>query len=239
MSRISAEKHTQRIAALSSQDIIRWAVKEFGVGQLALATSFGAEDQVLTDMISGIDKSVGIFTLDTGRLPQETYATMDRTNERYGIKVEALFPDRKDVEDMVAEYGPNLFYKSVELRKRCCEVRKVIPLRRKLRTLKAWITGIRREQAITRSAVEKVEWDEVNGLFKINPLADWSEKAVWDYIKDKGVPYNPLHDQGYPSIGCAPCTRTVKAGEDIRAGRWWWENPEHKECGLHLRKKKD
>lgn len=227
------EHYAQHAAAFSPEEVIRWAVREFGPSQIALATSLGAEDQVLTDMISGIDKSIGVFTLDTGRLPQETYATIERTIERYGVKIELLFPDRKDVEAMVAQHGPNLFYKSVELRKRCCEVRKVIPLKRKLATLKAWITGLRREQSVTRGNVSKVEFDEANGLFKINPLADWSEKDLRAYIKAKGVPNNPLHDQGYPSIGCAPCTRAVKPGEDVRAGRWWWENPEHKECGLH------
>lgn len=234
----------QMIARMAAQcrdrrpdEVLGLALQAFGPRKMALATSFGAEDQVLTDMISRmVDEKPGIFTLDTRRLPQETLDTMAATRARYGVEIEVLFPDPAAVEAMSAAHGPDLFYKSVELRKLCCGVRKVEPLRRKLGTLKAWICGLRRDQAVTRAAVSKVEWDEANGLVKINPLADWSEAEVWAYIRERQVPYNQLHDQGYPSIGCAPCTRAVKPGEDARAGRWWWESPEHKECGLHARR---
>jgi phosphoadenosine phosphosulfate reductase len=228
---------TLSLEGAAPEAVIAWGAKRFGPGRIALATSFGAEDQVLTDMVLAIDRNIRIFTLDTGRLPQETYDVMEQTRSRYGSAIEVLFPDTAAVEAMLAEYGPNQFYRSVELRKGCCHVRKVVPLRRKLATLSAWICGLRREQAVTRGQAAKIEWDEANGLFRLNPLADWTERQVWDYIKKNDLPVNRLHAQGYPSIGCAPCTRAVKPGEDVRAGRWWWENPEHKECGLHLRKK--
>jgi thioredoxin-dependent adenylylsulfate APS reductase len=176
-----------------------------------------------------------VFTLDTGRLNQETYDCMDAIRERYGIQIEVFFPDSNGVEEMVRENGLNLFYNSVELRKLCCGVRKVEPLNRALKGLDAWMTGLRREQAVTRADVRRIELDEDHGnIIKINPLVDWSYGDVWDYIRRKSVPYNRLHKQGYPSIGCAPCTRAVKPGEDLRAGRWWWENPNAKECGLHV-----
>lgn len=201
---------------------------------IALASSLGAEDQVLTHMVLKIRRDARIFVLDTGRFHPETYDLMDRTMKRYGMHYEVLFPSTSDVEEMEGTQGPNLFYESIENRKKCCSVRKVKPLGRILSTLDVWITGLRKEQAVTRGNIGKVERDEANGLIKVNPLADWSEKDVWDYIKKHDVPYNKLHDQGYPSIGCAPCTRAVRAGEDLRAGRWWWETPEQKECGLHI-----
>jgi len=225
-----------------AEEILKWAIEKFGK-KVALASSFGAEDVVLIDMLMKIEPSARIFTLDTGRLPQETYDVMEKIMEKYGAKIEFLFPDKKAVEEMLEKYGPNLFYKSVELRRLCCHIRKVEPLERILKTLDAWITGLRREQSITRVRIEKVEEDErtFDGikrvLIKINPLADWTEKQVWDYIKKNNVPYNALHDRNYPSIGCAPCTRAIKPGEDIRAGRWWWEVPEKKECGLHIKQK--
>jgi phosphoadenosine phosphosulfate reductase len=238
MDKAEVLKSAQGLAAATAQEVISWAVSRFGAANIALATSFGAEDQVLTDMVLRVDKTIPVFTLDTGRLPQETYDVMELTRSRYGIKIEALFPEKAAVEAMLAEHGPNQFYRSVELRKNCCQVRKVVPLKKKLAALSAWICGLRRDQAVTRGSVSKVEWDESNGLFKLNPLADWTEKEVWGFIKLNDLPYNRLHDQGYPSIGCAPCTRAVKPGEDVRAGRWWWENPEHKECGLHSRGKR-
>jgi len=201
--------------------------------KIALASSMGAEDQVLTDIICKNVSSPNIFTLDTGRLPGQTYSTIEKTNQRYGIKIKILFPPTDDVEQMVNSQGPNLFYDSIEARKKCCYVRKVIPLQRQLQTLGAWITGLRRDQAVTRGDIERVEFDQSNNMIKINPLANWTVEDVWQYISDNNVPYNPLHDQGYPSLGCAPCTRAIKNGQDIRDGRWWWENPEHKECGLH------
>jgi phosphoadenosine phosphosulfate reductase len=202
--------------------------------RIALASSLGAEDQVLTQIILAIKPEARIFILDTGRLPSETYDVVNRTMSRYKMKYEFLFPESADVEAMESREGPNLFYESIENRKKCCFVRKVKPLGRVLSTLDVWITGLRRQQAVTRNALEKIEWDEGNGLIKLNPLADWSEERVWAYIKEHQIPYNKLHDQGYPSIGCAPCTRKVLSGEDLRSGRWWWETPEQKECGLHI-----
>ncbi len=214
--------------------IIELFIREFK-GKIALASSLGAEDQALTHMIVKADPTVRIFTLDTGRMFPESYELLHRTNRQYGITVEVFFPDRGKVEKMVNEKGINLFYESIENRKLCCGIRKVEPLQRAFGGLQAWICGLRREQSVTRLAVEPVEWDSGNGLVKVNPLADWNEKQLWDYIKENDIPYHALHDKGFPSIGCQPCTRAVKPGEDIRAGRWWWEDPEKKECGLHNR----
>jgi phosphoadenosine phosphosulfate reductase len=200
-----------------------------------LAASFGAEDMVLIDLIARHSIPIGIFTLDTGRLPEETYALIDRTRERYGITVEIFAPDANRLQAFVRTHGVNAFYQSVPLREGCCEVRKTEPLKRALARRDAWITGIRREQSVTRRNVAFEEFDAVHALPKFNPLADWSEADVWAYIRGHNVPYNALHDRGYPSIGCAPCTRAIQPGEDVRAGRWWWEAPEHKECGLHPR----
>lgn len=207
-------------------------------GRIALASSYGVEDQVLTDMILKIDPTVKIFTLDTGRLPEETYSVMDQTNRKYGISVDVYCPDKEAVEALYQTQGINGFRDSVENRKACCHVRKIEPLRRALEGIEVWITGLRRSQSPTRESMQLIEWDETNKLIKLNPLIEWDEKRVWDYIKSNKVPYNALHTQGYPSIGCAPCTRAIRDGEDIRAGRWWWESPGHKECGLHLRGEK-
>jgi len=218
----------------SAEDVLRWALGIFHP-RIAFASSFGAEDVVIIDMLMKIRSDARIFTLDTGRLNQETYDVMDAIRERYNMNIEVYFPDAKEVEDMVNRYGMNLFYHSVELRKLCCEVRKVKPLNRALQGLDAWITGLRREQADTRARIAKVEIDAQHGsIVKINPIADWTWDMVWDYIRKNNVPYNRLHDNGYPSIGCEPCTRAVKPGEHFRAGRWWWEQAAHKECGLHL-----
>ena len=218
---------------LSGREFLRVIVEDFGDG-IALASSFGAEDQVITHMLTGLDVECRIFTLDTGRLPQETYDLIVKTRQAYNIGIEMVSPDSTRLDDLTMTYGPNLFYESVSNRKLCCQIRKVEPLKRKLSQLDAWICGLRREQSVTREDLDMIEWDESNRLVKINPLADWATDQVWEYIHKFNVPYNALHDQGYPSIGCAPCTRSVKEGEDIRAGRWWWEQPEHKECGLHL-----
>jgi phosphoadenosine phosphosulfate reductase len=223
----------QKFASLSAEAVLEESLKLFKKDRLALASSLAAEDQVLTGILISLDPAAHIFTLDTGRLPQETYNVMQATMERYHFKYEVLFPEYEAVEKMVSEKGPNLFYASLENRHLCCQIRKVEPLRRRLAKLDAWICGLRRDQSVTRSAVNKIEWDEANGLVKINPLADWNNGEVWQYIRKHNVPYNALHDQGYTSIGCAPCARAVKPGEDVRAGRWWWEKPEHKECGLH------
>jgi phosphoadenosine phosphosulfate reductase len=220
----------------SAEAVIEWSLETFDPTQIALASSLGVEDQVLTHMLLAQKNTANIFTIDTGRLPQETYDLMQATMSRYGFRYDFLFPEHNAVEEMERAGGPNLFYYSVDDRKRCCAVRKVEPLKRKLATLEAWMCGLRREQSITRSDLHKVEWDAAHNVVKINPLADWTEVQIWDYVKQHKVPYNELHDKGYPSIGCAPCTRAVAAGDDVRSGRWWWEAPEHKECGLHKKR---
>ena len=219
--------------SLEVADLLKLAQETFG-RKIAFASSMGLEDQALTDLLSKHAPGIAIFTIDTGRLPQETYSLIEQTRERYGLRLEVLFPQRQEVEEMVALHGPNLFHRSVESRKLCCRVRKVDVLRRRLIGLDAWLSGLRREQSVMRNQLQKVQWDAGNGLAKINPLADWTTQQIWDYIRANNVPYNALHDQGYSSIGCAPCTRAISPGEDIRAGRWWWESPEHKECGLHV-----
>lgn len=208
------------------------AVRDYS--PVAFANSLGAEDMVLTDLIAKHQPDIEMFSLDTGRLPQETYDLMQAVRARYTVPLKIYFPESKSVEDYVAKNGVNGFYDSVENRKACCYVRKVEPLKRALAGKKAWITGIRRDQAVTRSSLEFSAFDAEQGLHKFNPLLDWSNAEVWEYIKQHDVPYNKLHDRFYPSIGCAPCTRNVTPGEDIRSGRWWWENPENKECGLHI-----
>ncbi|MDB5799530.1 MAG: cysH [Rhodocyclales bacterium] len=204
-------------------------------GAVTFANSFGAEDMVLTDIILSEQLPIEIFSLDTGRLPAETYTLMSEVEQKYATRLKVFFPESSTVEAYVRNHGINAFYSSVELRKACCGMRKVEPLRRALAGKKAWITGLRAAQGATRSDLPVHEYDEGNGLEKYNPLADWSEQEVWAYIRIHGVPYNTLHDQFYPSIGCAPCTRAVAVGEDVRAGRWWWENPDSKECGLHVK----
>ncbi len=206
--------------------------------RIALASSLSVEDQVLTDMVLKVNSGAKIFVLDTGRLHSQTYEVMSKTMEKYAMAYDIYFPNAQRVETMLKKNGPNLFYKSIECRKQCCNVRKVESLERALAELDVWITGIRKNQAVTRGSINTIEWDEANQLLKLNPLANWHEDDVWDYIKKYDVPYNTLHDQGFPSIGCAPCTRAIKKGEDIRAGRWWWEQPEHKECGLHPKSRK-
>lgn len=202
----------------------------------ALANSLSVEDMVLTDLIVSEKLDIDNFSLDTGRLPPETYDLIARVKERYGLALTVYYPRHELVEAYVRQHGINAFYESVELRKGCCHVRKVEPLQRALAGRKAWITGMRAQQSATRRGLPVQAFDEANGLEKFNPLADWTEKEVWAYVKLNDVPYNALHDRHYPSIGCAPCTRAITVGEDIRAGRWWWENPESKECGLHVKK---
>jgi phosphoadenosine phosphosulfate reductase len=207
-------------------------------GPATLACSFGAEDMVLFDLIARRRLPVAVFTLDTGRLHQETYDLMQGVRSRYpGIAVETFSPDARSVEAYVRDHGVNGFYDSVALRERCCAVRKIEPLKRALAGKRSWITGLRREQSMTRRAVAPIEWDAANGLHKVSPLSDWSNGDVWSYLRRFDVPTNALHRQGYPSIGCAPCTRAVEPQEDPRAGRWWWENADTRECGLHPRRK--
>lgn len=239
-------EHTDKQALLSElrghchgqspEQLLRYVIERFP-GRLVLSSSMAVEDQVLTDMIVDIDPSVSIITLDTGRLPQETYETIEATQKHYNIDIQVLSPDTEQLEAMIRQYGPNLFYDSIENRKRCCQVRKIEPLKRGLKDKDVWICGLRKEQSVTRTGQESIAWDDQFGLIKLSPLLDWTTGQVWDYVRRHDVPYNALHDRGYPSIGCAPCTRPVAEGEDIRAGRWWWEKPEHKECGLHWNKK--
>jgi phosphoadenosine phosphosulfate reductase len=222
----------RQLASADANGLLSFFLNEYK-GRIALSSSLGLEDQVLTEMVCSIDKTTKIFTLDTGRLFPETYDLIHRTNQKYGIQMQVYFPEAAKVEEMVSSKGINLFYNSIEDRKTCCRIRKIEPLKRAFAGLEVWICGLRRDQSVTRSEMQPIEWDENNGLIKLNPLIDWSEDQVRAYIKEQKIPYNPLHDRGYPSIGCQPCTRAVFPGEDLRAGRWWWENPDTKECGLH------
>jgi len=226
----------KELSKASPEEVIEFFHNIFGE-KLALSSSLGAEDQVLTHMYANINEKPNIFTLDTGRLFPETYKLIAATNNKYNIKLKIYFPNTEEVEHMVNNKGIDPFFESIENRKLCCNIRKLGPLKRAFSGLDAWICGLRRDQAVTRFATRKVEWDEINNIIKINPLNDWSEEDVWNYIKSNNIPYNELHDKGFPSIGCEPCTRAVKEGEDVRAGRWWWEQPESKECGLHNQKK--
>jgi phosphoadenosine phosphosulfate reductase len=217
----------------SAEDIVRWASETLG-SEIKFANSFGAEDVALQHIIAKAGPSISVFTLDTGRLNDETYQVMEATRFKYpDIPIEVMFPDSDKVEALTREKGFFSFRDSLENRKECCAIRKVQPLKRALADASAWMTGLRKDQAVTRTDTPAIEWDEGNGLLKVNPLIEWTNDDVWDYIKANNIPYNKLHDMSYPSIGCAPCTRAIKPGEDIRAGRWWWENPEFKECGLH------
>lgn len=201
--------------------------------KVAFSTSLGAEDQVITQMISMVNPGAYIFTLDTGRLFAETYDLLDITQKRYGLKINVFFPDSRSVEEMVNAYGVNLFYESIENRKLCCAIRKLEPLKRALHNFDIWISGLRKEQSMVRKTHKIAEWDGQQQKIKINPLLEWTSENMWEYIRQNKIPYSKLHDQGYPSIGCLPCTRAIEPGEDFRAGRWWWENQEAKECGLH------
>lgn len=228
------EENIEKLNLMTSEEAMRYLMDKYG-NRIALSSSLSLEDQVITHMMLSIRKNARIFTLDTGRLFPETYSLIDKTNMKYGIKMEIYFPDHEKVEAMTRKHGVNLFYESIEKRKECCNVRKIEPLNRALSTLDVWVCGLRREQSITRGDMKMVEKDPYSNVIKFNPLIDWSLKDVTDYIKANNIPYNPLHDKGYPSIGCQPCTRPVAEGEDIRSGRWWWEDPDKKECGLHKR----
>jgi phosphoadenosine phosphosulfate reductase len=219
-----------RVAA--TRDTLERIARDFTPA--VFASSLAAEDMVLTDLILKSQLPIGIFSLETGRLHKETLAMVDRVKEHYSYDIALFRPQPEAVESYVSQNGLNAFYDSIELRKECCRIRKVEPLGRALKDKKAWVTGQRRAQSTTRAELAVQEDDAAHGIVKFNPLADWSEEEVWEYIRANGVPYNELHDQGYPSIGCEPCTRAIQPGEDVRAGRWWWENPDSKECGLHM-----
>ncbi|MEN5231412.1 phosphoadenylyl-sulfate reductase [Sphingobacterium faecium] len=210
------------------------AITEHYPNQVVFSTSFGIEDQIITDWIGKSKVNIEVFTLDTGRLFKETYSLWSRTVERYALKINTYYPNTEQIQEFVSQKGPNAFYESVENRKSCCYIRKIEPLQRALRGAKIWITGIRAEQSANRHDMNYIEYDEVNDIIKIHPLFDWTFEMVNNYIKSERIPYNVLHDKGFPSIGCAPCTRAVQEGEDFRAGRWWWEDQSKKECGLHV-----
>ncbi|MDA8416343.1 MAG: phosphoadenylyl-sulfate reductase [Betaproteobacteria bacterium] len=212
------------------QRLTQWSGQ---LSPLGLASSLGAEDMVLTDAICRLDLNISIFTLDTGRLPPSTYRLVDRVYERYGRRLAVYWPDAEAVEQLVLAQGMNGFYNGLDQRRACCQVRKVEVLQRALKGKKAWLTGLRREQSPGRQSIALEEPDELTGVIKLNPLVDWTHEDVWSYLKQFSVPYNPLHDQGYASIGCEPCTRALQPGEEERAGRWWWEQAGKKECGLH------
>lgn len=229
----------KRHAGASAEEILR-AVLLLDAEHTVLACSLGIEDTVLLHMLSGEARALGkparAFVLDTGRLPEESYGTLEDCRQKYGAVIDLYFPDSAALESLVRAKGPYSFYESVENRKECCRIRKVEPLRRALAGQTAWITGLRKEQAATRADTPLFELDETHGgILKVNPLADWTEKMVYDYAAAHNVPVNALHRKGFPSIGCEPCTRAVEPGEDVRAGRWWWENAGQKECGLHVK----
>lgn len=218
-----------------TQAAIRWALGTFG-RRAALSSSLSFEDQTVTQLMVATDKEhTRVFTLDTGRQFQENYELIDRTEMTYGIRIEVFFPDFRKVQEMVRAHGINLFYDSIELRHLCCNVRKIEPLKRALEGVEVWITGLRRSQSVTRANMQMVEYDADDDVLKLNPLVLWSEQDVKEYVRANAIPYNKLHDHGFPSIGCQPCTRAVRDGEDVRAGRWWWEDPDKRECGLHAR----
>lgn len=228
----------REIECLGILDSLRYLASRFQ-GEISFSTSFGQEDQIITDMIFTADLPVLVFTLDTGRHFEETYKVMNQTLAKYNKKIKVCFPDKDQVEKMMTQKGPLSFYESLENRKECCHIRKVEPLQKMLSQASCWITGLRASQSETRQTVKKISYDAVNQVIKFNPLLNWTIEQVNDYLKLNHVPYNVLHDRGYPSIGCAPCTRPVSEGEDIRAGRWWWENNSSKECGLHQNDQKE
>jgi len=229
---IALPRVVDAVETMAAAEAIGWAVERFHP-RMVFASSFGAEDVVVTDLLLRERRDARIFTLDTGRLHEETHEVAQRIRERYEVEIETFVPETDAVEGLLRAKGAFSFRESVANRKECCAIRKVAPLTRALAGLDVWITGLRREQGQTRASVRRLEWDQAFGLLKLNPLVDWSEERVWDYIRANDLPYNALHDRGFPSVGCAPCTRAVQPGEDIRSGRWWWESPEQKECGLH------
>ena len=234
MPKFTAEQIQQLNENLKTpQEVLKWSLDNLHP-RMAMASSFGAEDVVVIDMIMKINPKARIFTLDTGRLNQETYDIMDEIRKKYSMNIEVMFPDQNETEQMVRVNGMNLFYHSIGNRKLCCGIRKVHPLNKMLSTLDGWITGLRADQTEARLKANRIEFDEQhNGIIKINPIIEWTWEQTWDYIKKNNIPYNKLHDRGFPSIGCEPCTRAIKPGEPLRAGLWWWESNSQKECGLH------
>ncbi len=231
-------KLTEQLQNKSIKDQLEFLAEKFK-GKIAFSTSFGQEDQIISDIILKNNIDIEIFTLDTGRMFEETYKVWNITNKKYNTKITAYFPEKEEVEKMLKKKGIYSFYDSVENRKECCNIRKVFPLTRALKNVDLWITGLRAEQSVTRTDLHLFEKNETFNVIKFNPLKDWSYEDVLNYLKDYNVPYNELHDKGFLSIGCAPCTRAVKEGEDIRAGRWWWESKDKKECGLHVEQPED
>ena len=225
-----------QLQGASAQEILSFFLEKFG-SELTLSSSLGMEDQVLTHMLSCLVTPPDVFVLDTGRLHEQTYELLELSRATYAIPYRVFYPDTEAVQALVCAHGPNLFYQSVDYRKACCHVRKVEPLRRALQGYKVWVTGQRRDQSVTRAELPFIEWDAHHHLVKLNPLATWTLSDVEAYVQSHHVPINRLHQHGYPSIGCEPCTRAVKAGEPLRSGRWWWEDPDGKECGLHVSKK--
>ncbi len=227
------EQYRNETEVMNVPEIIKWALNEFGTKKIALASAFGPESQYILSEMVIINEKPRIFTIDTGRLFQETYNVIQETISKYNVAIEVHLPDSREVADMTSKFGPNLFYDSVENRKLCCKVRKVQTLNRVLSTVDAWMSGLRRGQSETRDNVHRIEWDISHKIYKINPMINWSEEQVWAKIKEHNIPYNRLADYGYRSIGCTPCTRAIGRFEDMRAGRWWWESEDYKECGIH------
>jgi phosphoadenosine phosphosulfate reductase len=226
------EKYLKELENKSIPEQLSFLESQFK-GKIVFSTSFGQEDQVISDIIFRNNIDIRVFTLDTGRLFEETYKVLKQTNEKYNKSIEVYFPDKELVEKLITEKGPYSFYQSIENRKECCNIRKVVPLKRALNGMECWISGLRAEQSEARKDLPLFSWDENFRIFKFNPLRDWTLEDVWNYLKENSVPYNILHDKGFISIGCAPCTRAIKPGETIRQGRWWWEDQSKKECGLH------
>ena len=235
MDKLNIELLNKEYQNKSVGEVVNYIINTLGREKVILASSMSIEDQVLTDILLKINPQLRIFFIDTGRHFQKTYDLMQETMQRYKFKYEVYAPNNGELEAILSKNSPNFFYESIEQRKKCCEIRKVNPLKRVLSTVDGWICGLRRDQSSTRQDIEIFEWDNTHSIYKINPIAFWTENMVWDYIKKFNVPYSHLYNTGFRSIGCEPCTRAVRPGEDLRSGRWWWEDPDKKECGLHIR----
>lgn len=233
MEKLNLEALNTEYRKKTPEEIMKYIIEKIGVSKITLATSLSIEDQVLTDILLKVNPNARIFFIDTGRHFQKTYDLMEETMRRHQFNYEVYAPNSKELENLVSCNGPNSFYRNVDLRKNCCEIRKIHPLKRVLSSVDAWICGLRKEQSQTRHEIEIFEWDNAHSIYKINPIAYWSEKELWDYIKKENIPYSDLYDKGFPSIGCEPCTRAINQGDDVRSGRWWWEEADKKECGLH------